>query len=499
MGNQLVDVQVKLGDRTLFGNDAAEDEDAHILNSYFLNQPKFSRFLDHDVRFMIALARKGMGKSALLNHFAYQLSELQEKPLIVLTRPSSLTGLLPPPDSKNDAILENYWRQVICKAINLELAGTIGFAWSDDSMALVENAELAGFKNKNLIGALTSRLLGKINLFGAIELSKNSSPIQNNPQVLRRIQDECGKVREVWFLLDDIDANFTNTPEQQAYIASFFNASRNIVRDIRGVSIRATVRTDVWAGLQLIEFLDKSDQYLCEIKWSIKQQEDLLVRRVSAYVNRTFPNSQVARKWTNENNKSDYLELVFAKRLKWGDSAAPPINVLRSFAAGRPRWMVQLCRLAGDEATINGVTRIGSNEINLVMPSFGRLRLSDLYREHQRQFEDLKKVVELFSNGSSRFDTNELLEKIFKLYIKRRSAASIPDVDGEPFKDSLQIARFLFKCGFIVARNPKEGSLEAPAFVSFELRPDLLSVDTNLDDGMSWEIQIPYRKALNIR
>jgi hypothetical protein len=31
------------------------------------------------------------------------------------------------------------------------------------------------------------------------------------------------------------------------------------------------------------------------------------------------------------------------------------------------------------------------------------------------------------------------------------------------------------------------------------MRPDLLQVDTNLDDGMDWEIQASYRKALRIR
>jgi len=68
-----------------------------------------------------------------------------------------------------------------------------------------------------------------------------------------------------------------------------------------------------------------------------------------------------------------------------------------------------------------------------------------------------------------------------------------------PFRDSLQLARFLFKCSFINGNNAGKASLAVPEFVSFESRPDLLEVDTNLDDGMTWELQPAYRNILNVK
>lgn len=493
------DVNLKLDDKTLFGNDAGEDEDIDVLASYFVNQPAFDDFLDTNVRLQVARARKGMGKSALLSKFSHDLATLPTKPLILHVVPSNLTGMLPPPATDNSSILENYWKQVICRAINFEIANNIGFAWRDDEITLVENAELSGFKGKNIMGALISRLLGKINLFGAIEIKNGPTSIENNDQLLKRIQEEAHESRDVWFLLDDIDTKFQNTSEQQAYVSSFFSACRSLVREIKGISIRGTVRSDVWTSLRTAEDLDKFEQYICDISWTTNQQKDILVKRIYAYVMRKHRNSYVARNWTIEHHADDFIELAFSRRLKWGETAVPAINVLRILAAGRPRWMAQLCRLAGSKAVANKRDRIGVSEINDVMVDFGKRRLADLYKEHTHQFADLQKIIEAFSNGDRRYTTREITTKITNGYIKLKSAASIPEIDGMPYRDSIQIAHFLFKCGFVVGHNQDDPTQDSPEFVSYDMRPDLLQVDTNLDDGMLWEVQASYRKALRIK
>lgn len=158
--------------------------------------------------------------------------------------------------------------------------------------------------------------------------------------------------------------------------------------------------------------------------------------------------------------------------------------------------MAQLCRLAGTEATKVGSRFIGIREINQVMGEFGRRRLSDLYKEHQHQFADLKRLIEAFSNGPKQYSTDDLLRRITSNYVKVRGAVGIPDVDGQPFRDSWQLAHFIYKCGFISGHNVDNISLEVPEFVSYEARPDLLEVETNLDDGMNWEIQPAYRQIL---
>ena len=490
---------IKLDDKTLFGNDAGEDEDESVLVSYFVNQAAFSDFLDPQIRLHVARGRKGMGKSALLVRFAHEVKASPMMPILIHVVPSSLAALKEPPQTENAVLLENYWKQVICAAINMELANQIGFAWKDDQIALVESAEIAGFKGQNIVGALLSRLIAKINIGGAIELAQHARPTANNEQLLQRVSAESRKARRVWFLLDDIDTKYQNTPAQQAYVSSFFSACRYLVNNISGLGIRATVRTDVWSSLRTAEDLDKFEQYVAEIVWSGPQQKDILANRILAYLKRIYPDDPISRTWTIETHGDHLIELVFNRRMRWGNSAAPSIQVLRILAGGRPRWMAQLCRFAGVQAVKVSSSHIGIQEINQVMGDFGRRRVADLYKEHGHQFSDLKRLIECFSGGPRRYTTAELATRITNTYIRQRSAINIPDIDGTAYRDSWQIAHFIYKCGFITGHNNTDTSLDVPEFVSYDARPDLLEVETNLDDGMTWEIQPAYRRILRTR
>lgn len=489
-------LHIKLDDKTLFGNDAGEDEDESVLVSYFVDQAAFADFLNPAVSLQVARGRKGMGKSALLVRFTHELKEGVGKPIIITVVPSSLAAIKEPPVTDSAVVLENYWKQVICAAINMQIAGEIGFAWTDDTMALVETAEVSGFKGQNIVGALISRMLNKLTL-GAIDVASKPKNIPNHEQLLRRaIQTHSD--RQVWFMLDDIDTKFQNTPLQQAYISSFFSAARFLVRTVKGLGIRAAVRTDVWSSLRGAEDLDKFDQYVTDIQWSTHQQKEILANRILAYVKRNYPTSDIAKHWTIKNCDDDLIEMVFTRRMRWGNSATHSTQVLRILGSGRPRWMAQLCRLAGVEAFKSGSSHIGIQEINKVMGEFGRRRLSDLYKEHQHQFTDLKRLIESFSGGPRKYTTEDLLGRIMSHYLKPRGVVGMPDVDGQPYKDSWQLAHFIYKCGFITGHNQRPG-MDVPEFVAYEARPDLLEVGSNLDDGMSWEIQPAYRNILRTR
>lgn len=490
---------IDLTDKTLFGNDAGEDEDESVLVSYFVDQPAFKDFLSPSEKLHVAKGRKGMGKSALLVRFAHEIKEQSPDALLLSLVPSSLAAIKEPPISESPVVLENYWKQVICAAINYRLAEEVGFAWRDDQMTLVETAEIAGFKGQNIVGALLNRLVGKISIAGAVEVVPKTKAAPNNEQLLRRVSAASGESRKVWFLLDDIDTKFQNTPQQQVYVASFFSACRYLVRNITGIGIRATVRTDVWSSLRMAEDLDKFEQYLTEIRWTASQQKDILANRILAYMRRTQPNVVADSGWTIESNSDDLIQLAFKRTMKWGESSAPSVHVLRILAGGRPRWMAQLCRLAGVEAANSRVSHIGIQEINQVMGDFGRKRLADLYKEHGHQFADLKRLVESFASGPRRYTTDDLMTRLTKMYVASRGAKNIPDVDGAPFRDSWQLAHFIYKCGFISGRNSGDASMDVPQFILYDSRPDLLEVSTNLDDEMDWEIQPAYRSILRTR
>ena len=73
----------------LFGNEAGEDEDKKRLNDYYLEKAKNKIFYDKDRNLEFVRARKGVGKSALLNYTAIKVEELYKNDIIIkLSTPS---------------------------------------------------------------------------------------------------------------------------------------------------------------------------------------------------------------------------------------------------------------------------------------------------------------------------------------------------------------------------------------------------------------------------
>lgn len=484
-------MRIDLADGTLFGNDAGEDEIPNVLASYFVDQPGFSSFFDRNSRLRIARSRKGMGKSAMLSKLAFDLARDEDSPLIIRATGASLLGIATPVDY-NPLNLQNYWTKVLCARVNYEIGKTIGFAFSDSAMALVESAEVAGFKEKNIVGALLSRIKSS-----KIPIETRVENYSNHEELLKRAMSSESD-RKVWLLVDDIDATYIDSAEQQAFVSSFFSACRSIVRDVDNLFVRVTVRTDVWTNFRKNEDLDKSEQYITDIDWSASELERVLSKKIFAFLQRNFSEDLHRAHLDYERDSERLLEFAFMRRVQWGKAKVKPFRPIQILSSGRPRWMSQLCRLAGQEAVKNKKPVIGIQEINSVLKKYTRYRLDDIYKEHSHQFSDLQKLIETFSNNPARYTTQQLLETIINKYANSIGSSNVPPIDGYPYQKPMQLAHFLFKIGFIAARREHKGHAEFAEFVRHEERPELLTDVRNPDDGLGWEIYPSYRDALNI-
>ena len=231
--------------------------------------------------------------------------------------------------------MENYWKQVICKRINLEIGSQINLALSDNQISLVEAAELEGFKNKNIVGSLITRLIGKIQILSSQVEIRNSIP--NNWEIELRKYQEDYKESDVWLLVDDIDAKYIDSDYFKTLISSFFTAIRSLAFGVSNLNIRATVRTDVWNNLRHFEDLDKCRDYMFKIEWSTDQLKRMLVKRIYSYIQRKHPNS-VHAKYDLEKNYIEILSLVFEKQMPWGKSHKEPHVPIVAYSNHRPRW-----------------------------------------------------------------------------------------------------------------------------------------------------------------
>ncbi len=236
----------------LFGNEAGEDEDSDKLASYFVYKSDFDDFYSNTRKLQFVRAKKGVGKSALLVQSMSTKAQKSPENLYLYIKGADLLAIQDiKSDSPNDLIYG--WQQRICSRINLELGSRLRFAFSDNSITLIESAEVSGFRGRNLIGSLIDRMRVK---GGGIELGRNHLVQKDSEALLKRVANN--EDANVWLFVDDIDATFVNTEHERIKVSTFFSACRNLVNSVKGLHIRASVRSDVWSILkQYDEAMDK--------------------------------------------------------------------------------------------------------------------------------------------------------------------------------------------------------------------------------------------------
>lgn len=314
--------QLDFQDGTLFGNDAGEDEQPDVLASYFVDQFAFAPFLDRNVKLQIARSRKGMGKSALLSKLNYDLEfSGRDNTLVVRTTGTQLIDG-PIPVFQNLLEAQSYWISHICSRINGALGSKIGFAFSDTQMSLVETAEISGLKGKNLVGSLISRMrLSKIPI-EVLPATYN----QNPDELLRRAAENLSDA-QVWLLVDDIDASYVDSEQQQLLVSSFFSTCRFVAREMKGVNVRATVRSDVWANLRSNEDLDKCEQYVVDISWTKAELKMILAKKIFSWIKRKTGTDLLFDHLALKEDTDSVIEYAFERTLKWGKHRVAPFNL----------------------------------------------------------------------------------------------------------------------------------------------------------------------------
>lgn len=469
-----------LGDPKLWGNEAADDEDPDVLNSYFVEQDNFSEFLDASTRFSVVRARKGMGKSALLREAAYRLEKAPQN-IVISLKGADLVAQRPVSKLSPDEHIYD-WEQRICMSINRRIGASIGLALSDDAISLVETAELSGFKSRNLVGSLADRMKGKLD---KIELTKLGTA--DHRELLKRYCTDHSLV--VWVFVDDIDATFRRFDDEVLRLSTFFSACRDLCSSFKGINIRTCVRSDVWTSIRKSdESLDKCEQYIFDINWSQRQTGVILAGRVRSFLKRNR-----LRHPHGSENDDVVLELVFPRNYPWGRGPAWPYRVIHVYSGGRPRWAAQLCRMAGKEADKTKSTRIQFGHIQQVLEQYGRFRLDDIAREHRHQCVVLNTITNAFARRSARFDTNTLLKFVQENIIPHIKI----EIDGVSTSSSIEVCAFLFRIGFLLAFSPKDFDATNRYF-AYDEKPELLKNISNLDDGHHWIVHPSYHAALGL-
>jgi len=471
-----------------FGNEAGDDITPTELAEYFVEQSLARDFTDHRNPLLIATGKKGVGKSALVQWSSYKLPKIRKGMLIVFARGAELSraklGLATKLSTPNEHIQD--WMARICTVINRELAKKLNLALADDDITLVEAAEIEGYKQRNLVRSLIQRFQRLLP-----QLAAEPQLIANEVEILKR-----AKPGPVWLLVDDLDATFQNTEAECLELSTFFSACRYLTRDLEGVSIRVTMRTDVWPVIRRHdEALDKVEQYVLALTWTEEDYRKLLARRVRYEMSRLRITYHSPPKHVHQLDRDyDVIKKAFVEKVPWGgeERMVPIHKVIYTLSYARPRWAIQLCKLCKIDATKHGDKRIGKNNIDNVWGAYGKKRIADIVSEHKHQCPEVEELINSFRGAQRVMARDELMKWITNHVANHLS----PTIDGKNVRSNVAIAQFLYRVGFLQARSQE--SEAAYEHYDFDDMPDFLSSRTNDDFGVLWEIHPSYREALDI-
>ena len=210
---------------------------------------------------------------------------------------------------------------------------------------------MQGFKERNLISCLLERFK---NILGKFQPEPTTNI--NHPEILKRI--ESLNYSKIWILIDDLDATFQNTNKEKVNLGSFFSACRYMIQDLKGVNFRITLRSDVWPVIRRHdEAMDKIEQYISEIGWTEEDFKQILCRRIQ----KEFPDDSINL------TDDELLKKIFKPTVFWNEKQVPTYQVLYILAYNRPRWGVQLCKLAQSDALKKNMLHIFNLDTLMLM------------------------------------------------------------------------------------------------------------------------------------
>jgi hypothetical protein len=472
--------QLNLKDHDLFGHVAAEDEEEAIFTSYQVARPELSRLSSDKVadNVVIISAFRGEGKSALLRIASKQL---QSSGKVFLAR-TTATSLSVDKTSPDVAVLTRLWKSAIYNYVAKQVGSKIGFAWQDDSIGLVEFAQNEGFKSKPWLIGLFDRI--KLQIPGLPEVKK----VQDfSPQAAEeRIKRWAGDNEAFWLFVDDVDANFKDTKESRAKLMAYFQALREVRNEAPSIKIRTTARPNILAILRS-EFADaaKLNDYIVDLNWTEEQIRDLLATRIRAYFVRhgIDPKEQAPRR---------LIGICFRDPMRWGGDNKAPHVVLNTFSRSRPRWLVEICKAASNEAADRSLIELG--DITRSMAAVGKTRQLDLAVEYEPQCKQIGQILDVFVGEDEEYSTPDL----FGLLQRKLLDNFKPEIVGAGGVGITPqvVTRLLFEIGFLTARKKAPHGYTHQSFAD---DVNLIRPTGAIQDSVRWEIHPIFRQSLSIR
>lgn len=457
--------------QSLFGHEAAEDEDPDRLREYYFKSSIYEQVVT-DLPLRILVGHKGVGKSAL---FQIAVGEDAASNRLHLTiKPDDVLDL---GDDTGDFLKTiRSWKSGLLELLAGKAVSTLGGQ---------VNAEQGG---------LLRQYGGQLLEFLRVSL-KDPEKFRFDP-AKQAIADHFLKTSQIYVYIDDLDRGWQGRPHDITRISALLNAVRDIANENRGIRFRISLRSDVYFLVRTAdESTDKIEGSVVWHTWSNHEIFALLVKRIETFYGRHPTLKELEDK--KQQQLAKYLDPVFEPRFSgsghWEN--APTYRVLMSLVRKRPRDLVKLCSLAGRAARLSQRQRIDTHSLERVFEEYSQGRIQDTINEFRSELPDVERLI--FGMKPSRqerkaklgytYATDGLLAKISRI-----EASSSFDFTSGKRATSRDLAAFLYKINFLTARRENsDGSITRKYFEESRYLQSQFA-----DFGFGWEIHPAYRWAL---
>ena len=455
--------------QSLFGHEAAEDEDPERLKQYYFKGDTYDQMIN-DLPLRILVGHKGIGKSAL---FQVAIDEEKNKNrLTILIKPDDIVGLATSSDDFLNTIRE--WK----KGIN----------------EIISRKALISF------GLLHENWRSKLNQYGGVALDYLKNTFKT-PSSLNLVETDKLVVNDflrngkISVYIDDLDRGWQGRKNDIHRISALLNAVRDISTESRGIYFRVSLRSDVYYLVRTSdESTDKIEGSVIWQSWHNHEILILLIKRIESYFGREINERELLTKKPAQ--LSHYLNQImeprFSGRGHWNN--IPMYRVLMSLIRKRPRDLVKLCTLAARNARVTKSTKIMTNNFENIFEEYSQGRLQDTINEYRSELPDIERLLlgmkpakkERRASEGYVYNTDTLLQKIRSIQEQGKFTYANGSV-----ADEKSLAAFMYKINFLTARKDK-GTFITRKY--FEENRYLSNKFTEF--GFDWEVHPAYRWAL---
>jgi hypothetical protein len=453
----------------LFGHEAAEDESIERLKAYYLKGHTFNQ-ISNDLPLRILVGHKGIGKSALF-HVSMEEERLNGK-LSILIKPDDIAGI---GDKEDDFLkLIREWKQGITE--------------------IIARKALVSF------GLLHEGVRGKINEYGGkvidfLQTTLKASKYADLQQSQQLILKDFLSTGKIFVYLDDLDRGWQGQKTDIRKISALLNAVRDISSEIKGISFRISLRSDVYYLVRTSdESTDKIEGSVIWHSWTNHEILTLLAKRVEQFYGRSHETIELTS--LSQPQLASKLDPVMAPIFngKGNWSSIPTYRMLMSLIRKRPRDLVKLCTLAARAARENSAEIISTDHFNQVFEEYSQGRLQDTINEYRSELPDVERLLfgmkpsklEKRTSTGYAYSTDALLKKIENI----QQSGIFKFANGKE-ADRQSLAAFMYKINFLTARK------EVGNFINRRYFEESRYLSQKFADfGFDWEVHPAYRWSL---